>query len=145
MAQIIITFDQKFLKSVDELFLFVGHIYMNSKSQYTENKNMYNKLVNTMCGGMKRSGKKSSWELIDQKKRKQIIKDYETIVNSSKPCSSFPMNTIVSAASGTLETKRGTKRKTKNMLCGTICEIHDKNNDPIVHENSLTAWANQGV
>jgi len=111
---------------------------ISSKDQCEKNKNMYYKLTNTMHGAG------SGWKLIDDKKKKQILKDYQTIINGSKPCISFPKKVIESAISG-IELDR-MKKKSKSKLCSTLLETHEKNKGfPFIHEDSLSAWANQGV
>jgi hypothetical protein len=112
---------------------------MDPKEQYVENKNMYEYLTIGTNGGS--FSKKSKWVLIDEKKRKHIMKNYNIITESSKPCTSFPIKTIMSATSGGIIQGE----KTKNALCARIEKIKNEGEDPIICEDSLTAWADQGV
>ncbi len=109
---------------------------MNLKKRYEENKNMYNNLTIRMNGGSK-----SEWKLFSEKKRKHIMKNYNIVTKSSKPCESFPLKTIISATSGGI----AGDEKTKSELCANIKEVKEESEDPIIHEDSLSAWANNGV
>ena len=75
------------------------------------------------------------------------MKDFKTITTSSKPCKSFPSKTIESASFGIELNEFRKKNKSKTALCAAINKIKEENGDPIpfVHEDSLTAWANQGI
>lgn len=156
-------------------FMSIRTRIMNTHSktfdQYVENKEIYNRIANTMVGsGSKNNNSKSEWKLFDDNDEKEkIMKAYQTVTESLdpsltvpkyilsakrfkdpkiakafKPCMSFSKKILETAVSG-IDLQK-TAEGSKVQLCSTIFDIWRENkNIPFIHEDSLSAWANQGV
>lgn len=106
--------------------------------QYKQNKHMFTELQN-----INQTGGGKQYVMIDKKQRDEIKENYNNIITSKKPCKSFPLDNIQKAVSGInlsahIETD-------KNYLCSQIKEKNLDKNYPMIHEDSLTAWANQAT
>lgn len=82
----------------------------------------------------------NTWVLFSENDRKDIMNHYNMIVKGSKPVWEYPLDQVIKAARGMYFFPKG-----KDELCQTIMESYEKKQDPIVHEDSITAWGNQAA
>ena len=125
----------------------MSNTYIDNKKSYkllknisltnATNDNNDNKLI----GG----ASKQSFQIISDKEKNQILKDYNEIVSGDKKCTSYPRKQIESAASGIYINENERKGKKDAELCDQIKEAHQEKKDPFVHNDSITAWGNEAV
>jgi hypothetical protein len=81
--------------------------------------------------------------MFSQKTRDNIMQNYNDITKNKKKCMDYPYEKVKIASSGmhiSLD-----RDETQEKLCGYIMDAHKKNTDPIVHEDSITAWVTQAI
>jgi hypothetical protein len=94
---------------------------------------------------LKNSGKPESnnFVMFSGEKRKEIMKNYNEIIEGNKKCTDYPLDKVIKAASGMYIYPDSIVRKKKiEALCDSINESNKNKQDPIVHDDSLTAWGN---
>ena len=91
-------------------------------------------------------------KIMTNEEKNEMLKIYNEIVNNDneKKCVSYPHNKIEKAISGIYIKKNERKNRIKKKngikeLCYEIQEAHNENNEPFVHDDSLTAWGNDAV
>ena len=105
--------------------------YMYYKQKYKEQK----KRINVQTGG--------KFVMFTKKERINIMKNYNDIIKGDKKCEQYPMNKVMKGAKGMyVYPKYILKEKGKKELCGQMYDGNKKKQEPIVHENSMTAWGN---
>ncbi len=85
----------------------------------------------------------NKFQLFTKDKEKQILKDFNDIVNAgNKSLKQFPREKFVNATSGMH--LHANKDETKEIYT-EIMHVHKNKKYPIIHKDSLTAWCNQAV
>ena len=108
------------------------------KQKYVDYKTLYIKLKYNMIGGKK-------WELLSEKEKEHIMKNYNTIIKGDKKCDKYPLKIVQNAAKGMYINPENLKRKKQKELCYELEKATKEKNKPFVHEDSITSWANQAA
>jgi hypothetical protein len=90
----------------------------------------------------KESKKKKKFVLLSEKKRKSIMKDYNDITGGLVSFSSCSVEKLSNALNGMYLKK---EKISKKEMYDEIMEVYKNNQNPIIHEDSLTAWSNNAV
>lgn len=80
--------------------------------------------------------------MFSKKECQDIMKNYNAIVKGDKKCTDYPLKKVIAASKGMHIAPVKLK---KNQLCESIEKSYQNKADPIVHEDSLTAWGNQAA
>lgn len=107
--------------------------YIKYKTKYLSLKNANGKIH--MGGG--------KWELLSQKEKDDIMKKYNTIINGDKKCMKYPKKYVVEASKGMYIYDN--QNESQKILCNSIEMANKSKSEPIVHNDSLTAWCNQAA
>ncbi len=123
-------------------FLKYKHKYLQLKYNQTEptnNQSEHDDYLTKQSGG----AMNNKWQLFNQKEHDAILKDFDMITQSKKPCGKFSKKIIRNASKGMYladDDENDTKK-----ICRSIYNAYEENHYPIVHEDSLTAWINRAA
>lgn len=89
--------------------------------------------------------------MFSQEERDNIMKDYNEITKGDKEYSTYSLLKLANATqgmyliSGIDQEENLSEDELKKILCNTIKKSYSNGDDPIVHEDSMTAWGNRAV
>lgn len=106
---------------------------------HQQNKNAYKQLECIQSGGNKK------WMMYSDKQRKSIIKTFNEIAESDKSYKKYPLKKLQFALSGMDNKLEEFHKRSKQYLYDEIKKTYEDGDDPIIHEDSLTAWCNQAT
>ena len=82
--------------------------------------------------------------LFTKKERNDIMKHYHLVTTGDKPCDKYPRSIILKAARGMYMYPDLDNIKTQE-ICGQLMKSRQSKDDPIAHEDSITAWGNKAA
>ncbi len=86
-----------------------------------------------------------SWVLFSNKEREEIREAFDKIAKGDRKCMNYSKKELMKAVSGMYLNSEEPNEKKKKYLCSVIEDANKEKADPVVHENSITAWGNQAA
>lgn len=88
----------------------------------------------------------NKFEMFSKKERDEIMKNYNKIVKGNKPCDKYTYKEVLEAGKGMyIYPDMSVQSQKKNVICEEINRAWKEKKEPIVREDSLTAWGNNAA
>lgn len=120
-----------------------GKQYNKYKSMYLNEKHNMNNHDYQNGGSIEKEKRKGkNWILFTNKEKQDIMNIYNKIIKDKKKCMSYSKKDLDCVSKGMfLKNQHNTKFK----ICDNLIQAFEKKTEPIIQNDSLTAWCNKGV